>query len=129
MAGTIELATVIDHIVGRGGSVRLIGDDQQLAAIGAGGVLRDIAASAGAVTLDTAVRFTPRRGRTTPRPQHRSRCVTAIRPRSPSTPTMTASTSAMPPPRPIRPTRRGPPTARPDWTRCCWPRPAAPSGP
>ncbi len=37
--------------------MRLIGDDQQLAAIGAGGVLRDIARTHGAVRLDAVVRF------------------------------------------------------------------------
>ncbi len=37
--------------------MRLIGDDQQLAAIGAGGVLRDIARTHGAVRLDEVVRF------------------------------------------------------------------------
>jgi len=58
MAGTLELAAVIGHVVGRGGSVRLIGDDQQLAAIGAGGVLRDLAAVHGAVTLSQVMRFT-----------------------------------------------------------------------
>ena len=42
---------------GRGGSVRLIGDDQQLAAIGAGGVLRDIQPSYGAVRLTELHRF------------------------------------------------------------------------
>ena len=45
-------------MLGRGGSVRLVADDQQLAAIGAGGVLRDIAHTAGAVTLSQVVRFT-----------------------------------------------------------------------
>ena len=45
-------------IVGRGGSVRLVGDDQQLAAIGAGGVLRDIAHTHGAVRLTELHRFT-----------------------------------------------------------------------
>jgi ATP-dependent exoDNAse (exonuclease V) alpha subunit len=37
MADTLSLDTAVRFIVGRGGSVRLIGDDQQLAAIGAGG--------------------------------------------------------------------------------------------
>ena len=41
MADTLTLDTVVDFIVARGASVRLVGDDQQLAAIGAGGVLRD----------------------------------------------------------------------------------------
>jgi hypothetical protein len=40
------------------GQVRLIGDTQQLAAIGAGGVLRDIAATHGALHLDELMRFT-----------------------------------------------------------------------
>ena len=57
MADTISLATVIDHVVGRGGSVRLVGDDQQLAAISAGGVLRDIAEIHGAVELNELLRF------------------------------------------------------------------------
>jgi len=42
MADTLSLDTVVQFVLDRGGSVRLIGDDQQLAAIGAGGVLRDI---------------------------------------------------------------------------------------
>jgi hypothetical protein len=58
MAGTLSLDTAVQFIVGRGGSVRLVGDDQQLAAIGAGGVLRDIQASHGAVRLSELHRFT-----------------------------------------------------------------------
>ena len=58
MAGTIDLAATISYVTDRGGSVRLIGDDQQLAAVGAGGVLRDLAAVHGAVTLSEVVRFT-----------------------------------------------------------------------
>ena len=57
MAGTLTLDTVITHILGKGGSVRLIGDDQQLAAIEAGGVLRDIEAQHGALRLTELVRF------------------------------------------------------------------------
>ena len=45
MADTLSLDTAVQFIVGRGGCVRLVGDDQQLAAIGAGGVLVDIQAS------------------------------------------------------------------------------------
>jgi conjugative relaxase-like TrwC/TraI family protein len=41
MADTLALDTAVEFIIGRGGSIRLVGDDQQLAAIGAGGVLRD----------------------------------------------------------------------------------------
>jgi ATP-dependent exoDNAse (exonuclease V) alpha subunit len=57
MADTLSLDAAISFIVGRGASVRLIGDDQQLAAIGAGGVLRDIEASYGAVRLTELHRF------------------------------------------------------------------------
>ncbi|MGI8523448.1 MAG: AAA family ATPase [Nocardioides sp.] len=58
MADTLTLDRVIAYAVDRGAVVRLIGDDQQLAAIGAGGVLRDIAATHGALRLDELVRFT-----------------------------------------------------------------------
>jgi DNA primase catalytic core len=58
MADTLSLDAVINHVIQAGGSVRLIGDDQQLAAIGAGGVLRDIQATHGALHLSELVRFT-----------------------------------------------------------------------
>ena len=58
MADTLSLDAVISHVLDAGGSVRLIGDDQQLAAIGAGGVLRDIEATHGALRLTELVRFT-----------------------------------------------------------------------
>ena len=58
MASTPDLAAAIDYITSRGGSVRLIGDDQQLAAVGAGGILRDIASEVGAVSLSELHRFT-----------------------------------------------------------------------
>jgi conjugative relaxase-like TrwC/TraI family protein len=57
MADTLSLDAAVQFIVGCGGSVRLIGDDQQLAAIGAGGVLRDIENSHGAVRLTEPHRF------------------------------------------------------------------------
>jgi len=57
MADTITLDRVIAFAVERGAVVRLIGDDQQLAAVGAGGVLRDIARTHGAVRLDEVIRF------------------------------------------------------------------------
>ncbi|MCX2966241.1 MobF family relaxase [Gordonia aquimaris] len=57
MASTADLDEVIRCIVGRGGSVRLVGDDQQLASISAGGVLRDVAHETGALTLSQVVRF------------------------------------------------------------------------
>jgi hypothetical protein len=52
------LDAAVAYVVDRGGSVRLIGDDQQLAAIGAGWVLRDIQATYGAVRLTELLRFT-----------------------------------------------------------------------
>jgi hypothetical protein len=58
MADTLSLDIAVQFIIGRGGSVRLVGDDQQLAAIGAGGVLRDIEASHGVVWLSELHRFT-----------------------------------------------------------------------
>ena len=42
MASTRELAAVVSYVESRGGSVRLVGDDRQLAAVAAGGVLRDL---------------------------------------------------------------------------------------
>ncbi|NKS55656.1 AAA family ATPase, partial [Rhodococcus hoagii] len=57
MASTADLDRVIEFVLERGGSVRLVGDDQQLASVSAGGVLRDVASSAGAVTLTEVVRF------------------------------------------------------------------------
>lgn len=58
MASTADLDTLICHALARGASVRLIGDDQQLTSISAGGVLRDLAERHHAVTLSTVVRFT-----------------------------------------------------------------------
>src|SRR5450631_1464398 len=57
MADTLSLDAAVAFIVGRGGNVRLIGDDQQLAAIGAGGVLREIQATHGAARLAELLRF------------------------------------------------------------------------
>jgi len=57
MADTLTLDRIVAYAVDRGAVVRLIGDDQQLAAIGAGGVLRDVAATHGALRLDELVRF------------------------------------------------------------------------
>jgi ATP-dependent exoDNAse (exonuclease V) alpha subunit len=45
-------------VIDRGASVRLVGDDQQLAAIGAGGILRDIQQTHGALHLAELHRFT-----------------------------------------------------------------------
>jgi ATP-dependent exoDNAse (exonuclease V) alpha subunit len=58
MADTLSLDTAVQFAIDHGASVRLIGDDQQLAAIGAGGVLRDIKNSHGALQLTELHRFT-----------------------------------------------------------------------
>ncbi|MCV7235988.1 MobF family relaxase [Mycobacterium branderi] len=58
MASTLDLDKVIGHALARGASVRLIGDDQQLASISAGGILRDLADRHDVITLSTVVRFT-----------------------------------------------------------------------
>ena len=58
MADTLTLDTAVQFAIGRGASVCLIGDDQQLAAIGAGGVLRDITHIHGALRLTELHRFT-----------------------------------------------------------------------
>lgn len=58
MADTLTLDHLVSWCLDQGASVRLIGDDQQLGAIGAGGVLRDIATQHGALRLDHVVRFT-----------------------------------------------------------------------
>ena len=42
LASTHNLDVAIRYVLGRGGSVRLVGDDRQLAATTAGGLLRDI---------------------------------------------------------------------------------------
>ncbi len=57
MASTPDLARLVRRAVAGGASVRLVGDDRQLAAIGAGGVLRDLAETTDAVSLAAAVRF------------------------------------------------------------------------
>jgi hypothetical protein len=58
MADTLSLDTAVQFAIGRGASVRLVGNDQQLAAIGAGGVLRDITHTYGALHLTELDRFT-----------------------------------------------------------------------
>jgi hypothetical protein len=57
MADTLSLDAAVEFIVQQCGSVRLIGGDQQLAAVGAGGVLRDIQAVHGADRLTELHRF------------------------------------------------------------------------
>lgn len=57
MASTADLDRAVQFLLDRGASIRLVGDDQQLASVAAGGVLRDIATTAGAITLTDVVRF------------------------------------------------------------------------
>lgn len=57
MAGTLMLARVVDRALASGAVVRLLGDDQQLSAIEAGGVLRQLDHEVGAVRLNQVVRF------------------------------------------------------------------------
>jgi ATP-dependent exoDNAse (exonuclease V) alpha subunit len=58
MADTLSLDTAVQFAIGLGASVRLVGDDQQLAAIGAGCVLRDITHTHGALRFAELHRFT-----------------------------------------------------------------------
>ena len=72
MADTLTLDTAVQFAIDRGASVRLVGDDQQLAAIGAGGVLRDIQQTHGALHLDRAAPLhRPRRSGSIARPPRR----------------------------------------------------------
>src|SRR5829696_5894693 len=57
MADTPTLDTAIGHTLRHGGRVCLVGDDQQLAAIGAGGILADLNTAHGAVRLTQLHRF------------------------------------------------------------------------
>ncbi|MCW2816144.1 MAG: primase catalytic core, N-terminal domain [Nocardioides sp.] len=57
MADTLTLDQVVHHAATQGATTRLVGDDQQLAAIGAGGLLRDIEKRHGALHLDELMRF------------------------------------------------------------------------
>jgi conjugative relaxase-like TrwC/TraI family protein len=57
MADTLSLDAAVQFATRCGGSVRLIGDDQQLAAIGAGGALREITHTHGALHLTELHRF------------------------------------------------------------------------
>ena len=58
MADTLTLDTAVTHVVQRGGRVCLVGDDQQLGAVGAGGIPADLDAAHGAVRLTQLHRFT-----------------------------------------------------------------------
>ncbi len=58
MAATTDLAAVVRFALTRGASVRLIGDDQQLASVAAGGLLRDLITQQPAASLSVVHRFT-----------------------------------------------------------------------
>jgi len=60
LAGTKELDVAVRYITSVGGRVLLVGDDRQRAANGAGGVLRDIESTHGALMLDEVMRFQDR---------------------------------------------------------------------
>ena len=120
MADTLTLDRVVHFVTGLGGSVRLIGDDQQLAAIGAGGVLRDIKHAHGALQLTELHRFTD--------PAEAAASL-ALRDGDPTSldfyldhgrvhvgDLATTTAGCLRPP--------GRPTARPGWTRSCSPPPA-----
>lgn len=57
MAGTLVLDRLARRAKASGAVVRLLGDDQQLAAVEAGGVLRHLAHEVGAVRMSEVVRF------------------------------------------------------------------------
>ena len=117
MADTLSLDAAVQFAIDRGASVRLVGDDQQLAAIGAGGVLRDIKQTHGALHLAELHRFTTR-----PKQQHHSHCATATRRRSTSTSDTSGSMSETSLRSPRMLSLLGFLTKLPDWTRSCWPR-------
>jgi hypothetical protein len=58
MAGTLMLDRLVARAGRAGAVVRLLGDDQQLGAVEAGGVIRHLAAEVGAVRMRQVVRFT-----------------------------------------------------------------------
>ena len=119
MADTLSLDTAVQFAIGRGASVRLIGDDQQLAAIGAGGVLRDIKHTHGALRLTELHRFTD------PAEAAASLALRDGDPRRSTSTLITAgSMSATSPPPPRMPSPLGLPTERPGSTRSCSPPPA-----
>ncbi|OAK53813.1 MobF family relaxase [Rhodococcoides kyotonense] len=57
MTGTLDLDEAVSALAESGATVRLIGDDQQLASVASGGVLRDIHDRVGALSLSQVVRF------------------------------------------------------------------------
>jgi ATP-dependent exoDNAse (exonuclease V) alpha subunit len=122
MADTLTLDAAVQFVIARGGSVRLVGDDQQLAAIGAGGVLRDIKSTHGALHLTELHRFTTR----TRRP-HRSPSA-KVNPRRSTSTSITDASMSVTSPKPLSmPFMLGLLTERQDSTRSCSRRPASSS--
>ena len=123
MVGTKDLAAVVDRVLERGGSVRLVGDDQQLTAVAASGVFRDLAEQGSA--LGTTVRLTE---------LHRfsdaeeAAATLGIRsgdpPRWSTTSRRVASTSGTPAPPSTRRSTPGEPTSPPAGRACSSPRAA-----
>ncbi|HET7415614.1 MAG TPA: MobF family relaxase [Arthrobacter sp.] len=58
MAGTLQLARLLDHATSAGATIRLLGDPAQLTAVDAGGALRLLEREAGASYLTDLHRFT-----------------------------------------------------------------------
>ena len=123
MADTLTLDAAVQFAIDRGASVRLIGDDQQLAAIGAGGVLRDIN------NIPTAPYSSPSCTGSPTRPKHkpRSPCGKAIPAHSASISIMAVSMSVISPRSPRMRSLLGFPTEPSDSTRSCSPPPASSS--
>ena len=58
MADTPTLDLIVNVVTSLGGSVRLIGDDHQLTAVAAGGILTDLAHTDSTIRLEDVLRFT-----------------------------------------------------------------------
>jgi conjugative relaxase-like TrwC/TraI family protein len=122
MADTLSLDTAVRFALDRGASVRLIGDDQQLAAIGAGGVLRDIKNIHGALQLTELHRFT------NPAEAQASLTLRKAIPAHSASISITAGFMSVISPRsPRMPSPLGLKIDRPDWTRSCSLPPASSS--
>jgi AAA domain len=118
MTDTLTLDAAVQFAINRGASVRLVGDDQQLAAIGAGGVLRDITHTHGALHLTELHRFT------NPAEAAASLALREGKPEALTSTSITiASMSATSLPRLKMRSTPGLPTGRPDLTRSCSPPP------
>ncbi|MFC3244996.1 AAA family ATPase [Gordonia humi] len=57
MASTSTLDAVVTHALAAGADIKAVGDDQQLASVAAGGVLRDVAELGDTLTLREVMRF------------------------------------------------------------------------